>query len=100
MHENKTIAQDNSQIDFGNPSVQLGGCRVTGTDNEQADCAQQAGIWALSTSNNFVGNRVANHYNGGCAGPARGARQRSSAILLLFGQASRGFWGLGRASLF
>lgn len=28
-----------------------------GTDNEQADCVQQAGIWALSVSNNFIGNR-------------------------------------------
>lgn len=30
---------------------------VQGTDNEQADCVQQAGIWALSVSNNFIGNR-------------------------------------------
>lgn len=30
---------------------------LQGTDNEQADCAQQAGIWALSVSNNFIGNR-------------------------------------------
>jgi hypothetical protein len=30
---------------------------VQGTDNEQADCVQQAGIWSLSVSNNFIGNR-------------------------------------------
>ena len=30
---------------------------MQGTDNEQADCVQQAGIWALSVSNNFIGNR-------------------------------------------
>lgn len=29
----------------------------------QADCIQQSGIWALSTSNDFIGNRVSNHYN-------------------------------------
>jgi len=56
--------QENSQIDFGDPSTQLGGCRIQGTDNEQADCVQQAGIWALSVSNNFIGNRVSNMYNG------------------------------------
>ena len=53
-----------SKFDFGSPFTELGGCRVTGTDNSQADCIQQAGIWALSTSNNFIGNRVSNHYNG------------------------------------
>jgi hypothetical protein len=56
--------QVDSTIDFGDPSVILGGCRITGTDNAQSDCIQQAGIWALSATNNFIGNRVANNYNG------------------------------------
>jgi len=40
------------------------GCRVQGTDNEQADYVQQSGCWALSVTNNWVGNRFAGTYNG------------------------------------
>jgi len=56
--------QADSLFDFGDPAKQLGGCRITGTDNEQADCVQQAGLWSLSTTNNFIGNRISNAYNG------------------------------------
>ena len=40
------------------------GCKVGGTDNNQADDLQQSGLWALSVSNDFIGNRLVNMYNG------------------------------------
>ena len=41
------------------------GCTAPGTDNDQADTAlNQAGLWALSATNHFVGNRFANSFNG------------------------------------
>ncbi|UPR00717.1 G8 domain-containing protein [Chloropicon primus] len=40
------------------------GCKIADTDNVQADDHQQSGLWALSVSNDFVGNRLVNHYNG------------------------------------
>ena len=46
---------------WGGPS---GGCTAPGTDNQQADTIQQSGIWAISASNHFIGNRCANHRNG------------------------------------
>lgn len=39
------------------PTLLLTDAFAQGTDNEQADCVQQAGIWSLSVSNNFIGNR-------------------------------------------
>lgn len=38
-------------------------CRAPGTNNEQSDNIQQSGLWALSVTNDFVGNRLVNHYN-------------------------------------
>ena len=38
-------------------------CHAPGTDNEQGDDIQQSGLWALSVTNNFIGNRLINHYN-------------------------------------
>ena len=57
---------DGAGIDqqFGDPARVFGGCRITGTDNVAADCSQQSAIWTLSATNNFVGNRLANAYNG------------------------------------
>ena len=40
------------------------GCKVGGTDNNQADDLQQSGLWALSVSNDFIGNRLVNMYSG------------------------------------
>lgn len=41
------------------------GCTVPGTDNDQADTeVNQAGIWALSSTNHLTGNRYSNHFNG------------------------------------
>ena len=41
------------------------GCTVPGTDNHQADTADnQAGLWALSPRNHLIGNRLVNHFNG------------------------------------
>ena len=41
------------------------GCTIPGTDNDQADTGlNQAGIWSLAHANDFVGNRMANSYNG------------------------------------
>ena len=43
----------------------LGGCTIPGTDNHEADTAvNQAGIWAMSAHNDYVGNRVVNSFNG------------------------------------
>lgn len=39
-------------------------CRLQGTDNVQADYEQQSGIWALSVTNDFVGNRLVGSFNG------------------------------------
>jgi len=48
---------------LGDPVFQ--GCTVPGTDNAQADTAlNQAGIWSLTPTNDVVGNRVANSFNG------------------------------------
>ena len=38
-------------------------CKAAGTDNDFADNIQQTGLWALSVSNDFLGNRMAGHYN-------------------------------------
>ena len=43
---------------------QKNGCKSPGTDNNQADDLQQSGIWALSVTNDFIGNRLVNQYNG------------------------------------
>jgi hypothetical protein len=41
------------------------GCTIPGTDNDQSDTsANQAGLWALSQTNNVIGNRFAGHFNG------------------------------------
>lgn len=41
------------------------GCTVPGTDNPDSDTSSnQAGIWALGSHNTFIGNRMANHFNG------------------------------------
>jgi hypothetical protein len=41
------------------------GCTLPGTDNREADTAiNQAAIWTLDHTNNFIGNRAANHFNG------------------------------------
>jgi hypothetical protein len=43
----------------------LAGCTIPGTDNGEADtCLNQAGIWSLAHANHFVGNRMANSFNG------------------------------------
>uniref|UniRef100_A0A7S2S122 CEMIP beta-helix domain-containing protein n=1 Tax=Mucochytrium quahogii TaxID=96639 RepID=A0A7S2S122_9STRA len=41
-----------------------GACKATGTNNPDSDDVFQSGIWALSVSNNFYGNRLVNHQNG------------------------------------
>lgn len=42
-----------------------GGCTVPGTDNTDADTANnQAGLWSLGSANHLVGNRFANSFNG------------------------------------
>lgn len=41
------------------------GCTVPGTDDDQADTANnQAGIWLISPTNHLIGNRMSNHFNG------------------------------------
>jgi len=41
------------------------GCTIPGTDNREADTAiNQAAFWALDMTNNFLGNRAANNFNG------------------------------------
>jgi hypothetical protein len=41
------------------------GCTIPGTDNREADTSQnQAAIWSLGHTNNFVGNRASNTFNG------------------------------------
>ena len=43
----------------------LGGCTIPGTDNGQSDAdLNQAGLWANSRTNDMVGNRFANSFNG------------------------------------
>jgi len=43
----------------------LNGCTVPGTDNREADTfSNQASIWTISQTNNFVGNRASNSFNG------------------------------------
>jgi len=42
-----------------------GGCSVPGTSNSQGDTSiNQAGIYAVTPTNNLIGNRMANHFNG------------------------------------
>jgi hypothetical protein len=55
LRNNVNICHDGSQERMN--------CRAPGTDNEQGDYIQQSGIWALSVSNDFIGNRLINHYN-------------------------------------
>jgi len=41
------------------------GCTIPGTDNREADTSQnQAAIWSLGHTNNFIGNRASNTFNG------------------------------------
>jgi hypothetical protein len=41
------------------------GCTIPGTSNGQADTSlNQAGLWSLSASNNMLGNRFSNSFNG------------------------------------
>jgi hypothetical protein len=48
---------------LGDPVFQ--GCTVPGTDNSQADTAlNQAGLWSLNPTNNVIGNRFSNSFNG------------------------------------
>jgi hypothetical protein len=43
----------------------VGGCTLPGTDNGQSDGAvNQAGLWSIARSNDMIGNRFANSYNG------------------------------------
>ena len=43
----------------------LGGCTIPGTDNGQADAdANQSGLWSSSRTNDMIGNRFANSFNG------------------------------------
>ena len=43
----------------------LGGCTIPGTDNGQSDGAiNQAGLWSVGRSNDVIGNRYANSFNG------------------------------------
>jgi hypothetical protein len=41
-----------------------GYCQQTGTDNPQSDLLQQSGFWSMSNTNDFIGNRMINHWNG------------------------------------
>lgn len=42
-----------------------GGCTVPGTSNDQADTSlNQAGLYSVAPTNNLIGNRMANHFNG------------------------------------
>ena len=41
-----------------------GFCQQTGTDNPQSDDLQQSGLWSVSNTNDFIGNRMINHWNG------------------------------------
>lgn len=42
-----------------------GGCTLPGTSNEQADTSlNQAGLYLTSPTNDLIGNRMANHFNG------------------------------------
>ncbi|GMI15001.1 hypothetical protein TrVE_jg10975 [Triparma verrucosa] len=41
------------------------GCTIPGTSNNEADTSlNQAGVWALSPTNNMLGNRFSNSFNG------------------------------------
>ena len=64
--DNSKCSADNATPDreFGDPARVFGGCRILGTDNNQADCVQHAAFWALSATNDFIGNRAVNAYNG------------------------------------
>ena len=43
----------------------LGGCTIPGTDNGEADSSSnQAGFYSISATNNLIGNRAANNFNG------------------------------------
>jgi len=39
-------------------------CKVWATDNGEADNGQQSGMWAMSPTNDFLFNRMVNHWNG------------------------------------
>jgi hypothetical protein len=42
-----------------------GGCTVAGTDNDQADTGlNQSGFWGVSQTQNLIGNRFSNSFNG------------------------------------
>lgn len=48
---------------FGHPAYH--GCTIPGTSNRIADTwDNQAGIFSRAATNNLIGNRVANHFNG------------------------------------
>lgn len=57
------------------------GCAIPGTDNHEADTSvNQAGIFAISAVNNWIGNRAAGSYNGMFIDPdAFGAQGRGAA---------------------
>lgn len=41
------------------------GCTIPGTSNHEADTSiNQSGMFAISSVNNWIGNRMANHFNG------------------------------------
>ena len=45
--------------------TQLHGCTIPGTSNDQADTSlNQAGIFSRAATNDLVGNRAANSFNG------------------------------------
>jgi len=61
-NEIENVIQDNVNICHAS-SQDSKACAAPGTDNDQADDVQQSGIWVLSVTNSFIGNRVVNHYN-------------------------------------
>jgi len=71
----------------------LQGCTIPGTDNREADTAiNQAAIWSLDHTNNFVGNRAANNFNGLFLQPSFQSNGRGFAALQVCTQ----FTPLGR----
>jgi hypothetical protein len=42
----------------------IGGCRQPGTDNNISDDVHQSGMWSLSPTNDYIGNRMVGHQNG------------------------------------
>ena len=50
-----------------------GGCTVPGTSNDQSDTSQnQAGLYMENPSNDLIGNRMVNHFNGIFLNPTNG----------------------------